>query len=179
MLSEAPARTNAEFRRLGLLVIPEQYANWRCYLFPVTTGLGGFAIGRLSFAVIGGAEADQLFSDPAGARSMILILFIIATFAILAYVLIRGGEATLGYMLLVVLLLPSQQLLTLYRQPTDVVSVDDYILLATTKAKSREFDTSLKHFETAKKITASEQIRRSIDKQIEAVVAEASKPRLP
>jgi hypothetical protein len=161
---------------LSLLVaLPERYANWRRQLVPFSAALGGFAIGRLSFVV---GSADQLLSDPAGARSLILMLSLIVTVALVAYALIRRGQTILGYGLVTFLILPVQ-LLTLYQRPTDVVSVDDYILLATGKAQARQFDTSLKYFAAAKRSTENEGMRRSIDKQIELVVAEAAKPKTP
>src|SRR5258706_8085830 len=123
-----------------LFALPDKYANWRRHVLPISTGLGGFALGRLSFSITG---ADQLLSDPSGLRALVLILAVLVALVILAYIFIRRGDTFLAYAVIVIGITGPAQLLIL-RQPTDIVSVDDYILLSTSKVQSHQFDTALK-----------------------------------
>jgi hypothetical protein len=160
-----------------LLTLPEKHANWRPHLVKLSIGLAGFAVGRLSFSVTG---ADQLLSDPSGLRALVLILAMLVAGGSVAFLLIRRGESSFAYsIMLFSILLVSSQVALVYRQPSDVVSVDDYILLSTAKVQSHQFDTALKYLAAARRITAIEPMRVAIDKQIETVAAEAAKAKNP
>src|SRR5215510_12654532 len=115
-----------------LLVLGDRFATWRRYLIPATAGLGGFALGRVSWFVESGV--GRLGSS----ESPVLFLLVVTLLLIggIAAALLRKGETWYAYILVAFALvnIPGQ-ILSFYRERASAnVTLEDHLAVAEIRA---------------------------------------------
>src|SRR5438132_4367315 len=107
-----------------LLALGDRFATWRQYLLPVTAGLGGFALGRVSASIESGL--GHLGSGSTDAPVLLLLAATLLVIGGIAAALLRKGETWYAYLLVAFALasIPGQ-ILTFYRErASNDVTVD-------------------------------------------------------
>jgi hypothetical protein len=152
-----------------LLALGDRFATWRRYLLPATAGLGGFALGRVSWSVESGV--GQLGSGSNEAPVLLLLVATLLLIGGIAAALLRKGETWYAYILVAFALanIPGQ-VLSFYRERASAdVTVEDHLAVAEIRAAAGDFSGARRHLEKAKAMAPSKELGAAIDRQLEVV----------
>jgi hypothetical protein len=149
----------------------DKFADWRKYTIPAAAGLGGFAAGRMSPALLTGI--NQLFTDPRTIGFILIFFLILSALILIAYALMKRGETSLAYIVFMMgmLSLPTS-IIPMYTKTFETIPTGDYVKLAQIKIESEEYAAAVHYLEIAKENTKNKEFQKQLEKKIEDLLAE-------
>ena len=147
----------------------EKFSNWRKFTVPAAAGFGGFAVGRISPAILTGI--DQLFKDPRNVGFILVFFLILSAVILVAYALMKRGETGLAYMVFIMgMISVPTSIMPMYTKTFETVPAGDYVKLAQLKISAEEYDDAVRYLELAKEKTENKELRTQLGKKIEEIL---------